>query len=364
MERKTFVTHRREDGSFQGLKEHLEGVALRAETFGRDIGSPREGARVGLLHDIGKYSEEGQKRQRDPEHVGKVDHSTAGMQEALRLGDIPAAFAIAGHHGGLPDFDGNLMLRAQKKLDGKMDPSAWKREVAIDGCTDLPEWVTNRFESVEAALYTRMLFSCLVDADYLDTEKALQGERPRGEFASLEELFGRLKAHVEPWLTAPRDELCRRRNEILEECLRGGEKPKGLYTLTVPTGGGKTVASLAFALSHAKEHGLKRVIYVIPYTSIIEQTADTFSKFLGTENVLEHHSQAELGGEGEDAEDSAAQRRSLACENWDAPVIVTTAVQFFESLYAAKTSRCRKLHNLAQSVIIFDEAQTLPISLL
>ena len=364
MERKTFVTHRREDGSFQGLKEHLEGVALRAETFGRDIGSPREGARVGFLHDIGKYSEEGQKRQRDPEHVSKVDHSTAGMQEALRLGDIPAAFAIAGHHGGLPDFDGNLMLRAQKKLDGKMDPSAWKREVAIDGCTDLPKWVTNRFESVEAAMYTRMLFSCLVDADYLDTEKALQGERPRGEFASLEELFGRLKAHVEPWLTAPRDELCRRRNEILEECLRGGEKPKGLYTLTVPTGGGKTVASLAFALSHAKEHGLKRVIYVIPYTSIIEQTADTFSKFLGAENVLEHHSQAELGGEGEDAEDSAAQRRRLACENWDAPVIVTTAVQFFESLYAAKTSRCRKLHNLAQSVIIFDEAQTLPVTLL
>ena len=364
MERERFVTHRREDGSFQGLREHLEGVALRAEKFARDIGSPREGVRAGLLHDIGKYSEEGQRRQRDPEHTAKVDHSTAGFQQALQLGDVPAAFAIAGHHGGLPDFDENLMKRAQKKLEGTRDPSAWKREVRIDGGTDVPKWAASRPESIEAAMYTRMLFSCLVDADYLDTEAALQGEQPRGGFASLEELLGRLKAHVAPWLDAPRDELCRQRNEILLECLRGGEKPKGLYTLTVPTGGGKTVASLAFALSHARMHALKRVIYVIPYTSIIEQTADTFSKFMGTENVLEHHSQAELGGEGEDAEDSATQRRRLACENWDAPVIVTTAVQFFESMYAAKTSRCRKLHNLAQSVIIFDEAQTLPVMLL
>ena len=362
MEWETFVTHRREDGSFQALKEHLEGVASRAEAFGRDIGSPREGARAGLLHDIGKYSEEGQRRQRDPEHVGKVDHSTAGMQEALRLGDVPAAFAIAGHHGGLPDFDENLLRRARKTLDGAKDPSAWRREVEIEGRTDLPDWITSCPESIEAAMYIRMLFSCLVDADYLDTETALQGEQPRGKFASLEELLNRLKTHVEPWLEAPRDELCRRRNEILTDCLRGGEKPKGLYTLTVPTGGGKTVASLAFALSHAREHGLKRVIYVIPYTSIIEQTADTFSKFLGAENVLEHHSQ--VAPDEEDAEDSAALRRRLACENWDTPVIVTTAVQFFESLYAAKTSRCRKLHNLARSVIIFDEAQTLPVTLL
>lgn len=364
MERGTFVTHRREDGSFQMLRAHLAGVAQRAETFARDIGSPREGLRIGLLHDIGKYSEDGQRRQRDPEHTGKVDHSTAGMQQAIQLGDIPAVFAIAGHHGGLPDLDENLMKRAQKKLEGTMDPSAWKREVSLDVRTDVPEWVTSQPESIEAAMYTRMLFSCLVDADYLDTEAALQGEQPRGRFASLGELLDRLKAHTAPWLEAPRDELCRWRNEILMECLKGGEKPKGLYTLTVPTGGGKTVASLAFALSHARRHGLKRVIYVIPYTSIIEQTADTFSKLLGAENVLEHHSQAELGGEKDDAEDFASQRRRLACENWDAPVIVTTAVQFFESLYAAKTSRCRKLHNLAQSVMIFDEAQTLPSTLL
>lgn len=364
MDERTFVTHRREDGSFQMLKAHLKGVALRAEAFAGEFGSPREGARVGLLHDIGKYSEAGQRRQRDPEHTGKVDHSTAGMQEAFRLGDVSAAFAIAGHHGGLPDMDGRLVERAQKSLDGEKDPAAWKREVQLDGGTDLPEWVTSRPESIEAAMYTRMLFSCLVDADYLDTEAALQGKRPRGEFASLEELFGKLKAYVAPWLKAPRDELCCRRNEILMECLQNGEKPKGLYTLTVPTGGGKTVASMAFALSHAGVHDLKRVIYVIPYTSIIEQTADTFSKILGSENVLEHHSQAELDGDSEDAEDSAAQRRRLACENWDASVIVTTAVQFFESMYAAKASRCRKLHSLARSVIIFDEAQTLPVTLL
>ena len=214
------------------------------------------------------------------------------------------------------------------------------------------------------ALYTRMLFSCLVDADFLDTEAALQGRQPRGGYASLEELLQKLQSHVAPWLKEPKNELCAKRSDILRRCLQGGEEEKGLFTLTVPTGGGKTVSSLAFALTHAVRHGMKRVVYVIPYTSIIEQNAKVFAEILGPENVLEHHSQTELADEKGDSETPDARRRRLACENWDAPVIVTTAVQFFESLYAAKTSRCRKLHNLAGSVVIFDEAQTLPVPFL
>ena len=149
---------------------------------------------------------------------------------------------------------------------------------------------------------------------------------------------------------------------MLRRCLRGSEHPQGLYSLTVPTGGGKTVSSLAFALSHAVKHDMKRIIYVIPYTSIIDQNAKVFRDILGDENVVEHHSQVDLPDT--DAETPDALRKRLACENWDAPVIVTTAVQFFESFYAAKPGRCRKLHNVANSVVIFDEAQTLPISLM
>lgn len=363
-----FVTHRREDGTFQPLKEHIENVGERAAQFAAAFDAAEHGREAGLLHDIGKYSSKGQKRQRDPEHTAKVDHSSAGAQEAFRRKDPMAAFAVAGHHGGLPDMggksaadDGTLFARLNKTLSGGDDPSAWKQEIVLPSSIPMPSWAVNCQEGRVQALYTRMLFSCLVDADFLDTEAALQGRQPRGGYASLEELLQKLQSHVAPWLKEPKNELCAKRSDILRRCLQGGEEEKGLFTLTVPTGGGKTVSSLAFALSHAVRHGMERIIYVIPYTSIIEQNAKVFVEILGEENVLEHHSQTELADETGDAETPEARRRRLACENWDAPVIVTTAVQFFESLYASKTSRCRKLHHLANSVMIFDEAQTLPV---
>ena len=366
-----FVTHRREDGTFQPLKEHIENVGERAAQFAAAFGAEEHGREAGLLHDIGKYSSKGQKRQRDPEHTAKVDHSSAGAQEAFRRKDPMAAFAVAGHHGGLPDFGsrgdtdgGTLCSRLNKPLTGGDDPSAWKQEIVLPSSIPMPSWAVNCQEGRVQALYTRMLFSCLVDADFLDTENALQGPQPRGGNASLGELLQKLQSHVAPWLKKPKNELCAKRSAILRSCLQGGEREKGLYTLTVPTGGGKTVSSLAFALTHAVRHGMKRVVYVIPYTSIIEQNAKVFAEILGPENVLEHHSQTELADEKGDSETLEARRRRLACENWDAPVIVTTAVQFFESLYATKTSRCRKLHNLADGVVIFDEAQTLPVPFL
>lgn len=365
-----YVTHLREDGSYQPLKEHLEGTATRSAKFAASFGASSHAERTALLHDIGKYSPNGQRRQRDPEHTAKVDHSTAGARAAADLDDMPAAFAIAGHHGGLPDLgtrlsldDGTLCARLNKKLTGGDDPSAWRSEISLPtGVQPTPPWLP-RNDVRLTAMYIRMLFSCLVDADFLDTERALsKEEKPRGIGDSMPALLGKLQAHVAKWLEEPKSDLCALRNEVLRRCLRGNEDPQGLYSLTVPTGGGKTVSSLAFALSHAVKHDMKRIIYVIPYTSIIDQNAKVFRDILGDENVVEHHSQVDLPDT--DAETPDALRKRLACENWDAPVIVTTAVQFFESFYAAKPGRCRKLHNVANSVVIFDEAQTLPISLM
>lgn len=357
-----YITHKREDGEYQALLSHLQGVADRAEAFAAPFGAPEHARRTGQLHDVGKYSPAGQKRQRDPEHTRPVDHSTAGAQEALKTyRDAHAAFAIAGHHGGLPDLgskasleDGTLMGRMRKNLCGEDDPSAWKTEVNVQGGALAPAWLPTA-SGFAQAMYTRMLFSCLVDADYLDTEEYLSGGQiARGCNADFSLLLARLRAHVAPWLERAEGPVNAKRNELLLQCLAGAEKPRGLYTLTVPTGGGKTVSSLAFALTHAVGQGLSRVVYVAPYTSIIEQNAKKFREIVGNENVLEHHSNADLNDE----------KGKLAAENWDAPVVVTTAVQFFESLFSCKTSRCRKLHNIANAVVILDEAQTLPVAYL
>lgn len=363
-----YVTHKRDDGTYQSLLAHLQGVAQRAEVFAGAFGAQEHARRIGLLHDIGKYSHAAQAHQRDPEHVAKVDHATAGAQVAGNdYRDACAAFAIAGHHGGLPDKgsrasnaeDGTLMGRLKKPLQGKLNYAAWKTEVQTPPSGNVlpPAWQTidKRQAPFAQAMYTRMLFSCLVDADYLDTEAFMkQGAVQRGGQVTMAELLARVQAHVAPWLAHPQGEINQARCDVLRTCLRGGEQQPGLYTLTIPTGGGKTVSSLAFALSHAVAHGMERVIYVVPYTSIIEQNAQVFRNILGDEHVLEHHANVEI-----DPEDESPLR--LATENWDAPVIVTTAVQFFESLYAARTSRCRKLHNISRAVIVLDEAQMLPI---
>lgn len=362
----TYVTHLREDGSYQSLQEHIENVGQLAAAYASAFHAEEHARRTGLLHDIGKYSPRAQKRQRDPQHAPRADHSTAGLQEALRLQDVAAAFAIAGHHGGMPDIgargdteNGTLMARSKRRLIGEDDPSPWKQEITLPAKVESPQWLTAFGEGRVLSMYTRMLFSCLVDADYLDTEEAIQGPQPRGGTATPAQLLEKLRTHVAPWLENSRNALCEKRNQILARCLQGADDTPGLYTLTVPTGGGKTMSSLAFALSHAARHGMERVIYVIPYTSIIDQNAREFAKVLGEENVLEHHSQTELSEDKNETPEAMCKR--LACENWDAPVVVTTAVQFFESLYACKPSRCRKLHRMANSVIIFDEAQTLPL---
>ena len=211
--------------------------------------------------------------------------------------------------------------------------------------------------------YIRMLYSCLVDADYLDSEAFMvgRGRAPIGS-QSMEELWEKLQSYISRWFP-PKEELNQRRCAVLERCIQEGQRqPMGLFSLTVPTGGGKTVSSLAFGLAHAKARGLRRIIYVVPYMSIIEQTVEVFRSILGEENVLEHHSGALYDLEEE--ADARTMQLAQATENWDMPVIVTTAVQFFESLYACCSSQCRKLHNIAGSVVVFDEAQMIPIAYL
>ena len=365
-----YIGHRKGQDEIQALSEHLANVSVMAGSFGASFDAEQHAQRIGTLHDAGKYSSAAQKRMADPEHTPKVDHSTAGAKIAFEVcRDGAGALAIAGHHGGMPDFggrmasDGTLMGRIKKDLSGRYDYTAFWQENTIDKGDLTPKWLIERINPFAAQFYARMLFSCLVDADFLDTEHFMQGEMPRGGHDDMQVLLERLKDYIQPWFANPTTEINQKRCEILRDCLLRGEEPRGLYTLTVPTGGGKTISSLAFALTHAAKNNMDRIIYVIPYTSIIEQNAAVFKRVLGDDNVIEHHSGIEYD-EKEDMESPEVMRQLLATENWDAPVIVTTAVQFFESLFSNKPSRCRKLHNIANSIIIFDEAQMLPLSYL
>lgn len=347
----------------QTMREHLYATAELAGEFAGQFGKEEWGYCCGLLHDIGKYSEAFQDKIRNNSDR-RVDHSTAGARVCEEKGGLYPflEYCIAGHHAGLPDYGsssdaGNaptLSGRRKKKIE---DYSAYKDEIQI------PELKTVPFDpgktsdpDYSLSVFIRMLFSCLVDADFLDTERFMKaGDTGREAGESLEKLLRKLETHIEGWLSNQETETVNgRRTEILKKCLECGKMERGMFQLTVPTGGGKTVASLAFALRHAVQNSMDRVIYVIPYTSIIEQNAEVFRKILGEQNVLENHYNVDYESSEE------LKPMQLAAENWDKPVIVTTNVQFFESLYANKSSRCRKLHNIANSVIIFDEAQMLP----
>ncbi len=347
----------------QLVKEHLYGTAELAGNFAESFGKKDWGYCCGMLHDIGKYSNAFQDRIQNNSNR-MVDHATAGAKICLAQGGYHSflSYCIAGHHAGMPDYGnssdsgnaGSLIGRSKKEIQ---DYTAYKKEIQI------PQINTAPFDSKKSpdpdfslSFFIRMLYSCLVDADFLDTEYFMRNgnvERDAGETSEI--LFKKLEQYIAGWLSNEQtDTVNGRRTEILKHCLACGALERGMFQLTVPTGGGKTIASLAFALRHAVENSLDRVIYVIPYTSIIEQNADVFRKILGDQNVLENHCNVDY----ESSEELKSMQ--LASENWDKPVIVTTNVQFFESLYANKSSKCRKLHNMANSVIVFDEAQMLP----
>lgn len=373
-----FYAHSSSVGEWQLLKDHLHNAASLAGGYSKAFKAEELGHLCGLLHDLGKYTSSFQDRL-----AGKapaVDHSTAGALTATERFSPPVAkalaFCIAGHHAGLANGRGAGNTRSSLesrlgRVPGQDIPGtdpAWQAELYVPEDPGFPELAPRSKERTgfQFAFLTRMLYSCLVDADFQDTEAyyaAVENRAVhRGGFPSLIEL----RAHLDRFLKglSGRGPVNERRREILQAVRGQAGEPQGNFSLTVPTGGGKTLTSLAFALDHAIRHGLERIIYVIPFTSIVEQNAAVFRDALGDlgpEGVLEHHSQYV------DRPDEAPQARDKlhhAMENWDAPVVVTTAVQFFESLFADRPARCRKLHNIAGSVVILDEAQTLPLGLL
>jgi len=384
-------------GEFHSLFEHLNKVAQLAGAFSAAWGDPFFAQLAGAWHDFGKGRAGFQRHiriDRDAHVEGKVPgaektHSAAGALHAqvefARKLDARSAellsrvlqYLIAGHHAGLADWqpqDGHAGLAPRlASAAAQLEYGEALKGLAAAGCElDTPpdaetlsagaRMLFGKPEPLARSLALRMLFSALVDADFLDTESHFDADKaasrttfpPITRYAEQLQIYlaamaERVQASGEAHMP-----VMQARAEVQRACIARAQEPPGVFTLTVPTGGGKTLSSLAFALEHARLHQLRRVVYAIPYTSIIEQTAAVFAGIFGAEQVVEHHSQVEAAPSSE----TTASR--LACENWDAPLIVTTNVQLFESLFAAATSRCRKLHRLAGSVIVLDEAQMLP----
>ena len=356
----------------QALDEHLHRVAELASTFAGAFGAGAWGRAAGSLHDIGKATETFQAYLLGARRSGG-DHKSAGALQAFRdLGEglsAPVALAVAGHHSGLPDWQELRSRLAEPELAQSLEEirSRMRLPEINSGSLTPPAQALPSARTPDAKaeakrgleLWTRMLYSCLVDADYLDTEAYLSPglARERGDYPDVADLERRLDGYLDALSgEAPGTPVNAMRAQVLRACRDASRLAPGFFSLTVPTGGGKTYSALAFAFGQALGHGLRRVISVVPYTSIIEQTANAYRNALGNEAVVEHHSNLDP-----DEEDT---RHRLASENWDAPVIATTSVQFLESLFARKPSRCRKLHNIPGSVVIFDEAQTLPPELL
>jgi len=401
--RTTYYAHTAEDahghclpessGMWQPLPQHLREVARRARIHGAPLGLADEAELAGLLHDLGKYAQRFQQRLKSPATVAGVNHWAAGAFTANLIKHRSVAFAIDGHHTGIPAYMGaengdslsqTLHWFADPKARNERSkcPESGEDLLALlkaDGI-GLPTPQAIRCPDAFAnAMRTRMLFSCLVDADFLDTEQHFDASvsplRTAPELRperALELLMARLRSF-------PTDGTVNQtRARLLADCLAASQKPQGLFTLTAPTGSGKTLASLAFAFSHIVHHNarlapddpqrFRRMIVVIPFTSIIEQTArvyrELFTNILGDDYVLEHHSSVapeESVKEGNaDTVSESIRRARLAAENWASPLVVTTNVQFFHSLFSHKPRACRKLHNIGRSVVLFDEVQTLP----
>jgi CRISPR-associated endonuclease/helicase Cas3 len=383
-----YIAHsENEYGEVQLLRDHLRNTATLAREFGELLGLAEECYWAGLLHDLGKYEERFQRRVRG-EKVA-CPHAPHGACIAMDAKALEVAFAVLAHHSLLRDPNA-LRQKAAERPAFDRNGAPYKeraRAVLAIAARELPELSamppqTRAQDREQLALRTRMVFSALIDADRLDTERHGSLERAaarRHVWPAMAELADRVEryiARLAASATAAPDVL-QVRAEVMRAARAAAEQPPGMATLTVPTGGGKTLASLLYALRHAALHNLRRVIVVVPYLAIIEQNVKVIREAVGESGdeqtlVLEHHSNVDeeeganerSGEEGAEPQGGLGLWRRLATENWDAPIIVTTAVQFFESLFSARPGRVRKLHRIARSVVVFDEVQTFPVAVL
>lgn len=363
----------------QTLSDHLRGVADRAAEFSTAFDAEAWGYRAGLWHDLGKSSDAFQDyiraaNDQDSHQLelrGRVDHSTAGAQHANNimgpLGHL-LAYPIAGHHSGLLDSiaaGACQQARLEKDIPATALPDDFDDPT---GELQLPKKIAEMAKdptgfAFTLAFFTRMIFSSIVDADFLDTESFVDPDRAAHRPAYEPDILDAMECALDRRISLFPDDgsdVTKARRQVHQACLSAADQPPGFFSLTVPTGGGKTLSSLAFGLRHARKHGLRRVIYAIPFTSIIEQNAGVFReamKSIAGDVVLEHHCSAQNDPDRD-------QSSRLASENWDAPLVVTTTVQLYESLFSNRPSRCRKLHNVVNSVVILDEAQSIPVDLM
>jgi CRISPR-associated endonuclease/helicase Cas3 len=367
---------------WEPLRRHLENVAKKAAEFTAAFGAAKWGSLLGRWHDLGKYSEEFQlyllsSADPDASELGsprRVDHSTFGARYALeKIGGHRAqmlAFCLAGHHAGLPNAYATDAAEERSTLDFRLNSKQIPPVTLPLGEMPMPNLQlpfklasSDRDAGFKIAFFTRMLFSALIDADRLATEAFCapnQAEERRQEKPSVSELLSNLEGYLEcKQSQAEKTTVNHVRARVLADCIAAADLDPGFFSLNVPTGGGKTLSSLAFALRHALAHNLRCVVFSVPFTTIIEQTADAYREALGPLTdlgLIEHHSDISPTRD--------TRQNKLATENWDAPLIVTTNVQLFESLFASATTPCRKLHRLARSVIVLDEAQAIPVELL
>jgi CRISPR-associated endonuclease/helicase Cas3 len=371
----------RPSSEWHQLDDHLASVGQRAGGFASKFGSGDWGYLAGLWHDVGKFDPRFQSKLRG--ETVALDHSVVGAALAvMRSSQLGwnLAFPIAGHHCGLADLRGEEPpSQLANRVGGYRMLAELLRlipaSIANHGLPELPARLrpngSDRREHMVVARRTefwiRFIFSALVDADWMDTEHFFKATRTveRQGFSSIPILSDRLAgflAEKQAALSASQraHRVNRARAGVLAACRSAAHLPPGFFSLTAPTGSGKTLSGLSFALTHAEIHQLDRIIVALPYTSIIEQNAAVYRQALGDGEVVEHHSNLDSDRQRAQLSDEVTERQLLASENWDAPLIVTTTVQLFESLFANRPSRCRKLHNVARSVIILDEVQALP----
>ncbi|RED75762.1 CRISPR-associated Cas3 family helicase [Cohnella phaseoli] len=404
-----YVAHvRAGDGASQSVKGHLLEVRQLAEGFGEKIGVKHIAGLAGVLHDLGKYTQEFQQYLEEavsnpdtPPKRGSVDHATAGgklLYERLHSGQqdrYPWILAevvgntIISHHAYLHDFlneslESDYLRRVRDKELCEFEEAKGRFFEEVMGEAEFRQYVSKAVEELEAYLtrsssesnesklmfLAKYVFSALIDADRSNTRAFEEDQSPEPEedrkalfSAYYDKLMERIAGYAQH--EDADSSINRLRREMSEQCERFGARPSGIYTLSIPTGGGKTLASLRYALRHAIDYGMKRIIYIVPFTTIIEQNAAEVRSILGDDgNLLEHHSNVAQDDDEDEEEDgriTVRQKLKLAKDNWDSPIIFSTMVQFLDIFYAKGSRSIRRLHNLSEAVIIFDEVQKVPV---